>query len=223
MGTMRPGDRPRHHAGTSDAERQILHATERLLANTPLTELSVARILEEAQVSRTTFYFYFSSKYAPVTTLLSSIMDRIYEQVSLFTSGPHPGSGANALERGLDGAAQLFREHRMVLRATVEHWHSVPEIGELWLDVIERFTDAFAGEIERERAAGTAPPGIPSRELAAALIWSSERMLYVAGLGVDADLPDEERVLASLQAIWRAAVYGQSAPPPIHRGLRART
>ncbi|UXA11512.1 TetR/AcrR family transcriptional regulator [Mycobacterium sp. SMC-8] len=212
---MRPGDRPRLHAGTSDAERQILLATERLLESTPLTELSVASILKEAGVSRTTFYFYFSSKYAPVTALLSSVMDQIFEQVSLFTSGADSGDDANRLEKGLEGATQLFREHRMVFRATVEHWHSVAEIGELWLKVIERFTDAFASEIERERAAGTAPPGIPSRELAAGLIWASERLLYVAGLGVDADLPDEDRALASLLAIWQGAVYG-SAPNPLN-------
>jgi TetR/AcrR family transcriptional regulator, ethionamide resistance regulator len=210
---MRPDDRPRQHAGNSDAERQILLATERLLESTPLTDLSVAMILQEAQVSRTTFYFYFSSKYAPVTALLSSVMDQIYEQVSLFTGGPHPGSGEDALDRGLEGGVRLFRKHRMVFRATVEQWHSVREIGDLWLGVIERFTDAFASEIDRERAAGTAPPGIPSRELAAALIWASERLLYVAGLGVDDDLPDEDRALASLQVIWRGAVYG-AAPRP---------
>lgn len=211
---MRPGDRPRPHAGTSDAERQILLATKRLLESTPLTELSVARILQEAGVSRTTFYFYFSSKYAPVTALLSSVMDQIYEQVSMFTSGPHPGSGEDALDRGLAGGVRLFRENRMIFRATVEQWHAVPEIGKLWLDVIERFTDAFASEIDRERAAGTAPPGIPSRELAAALIWASERLLYVAGLGVDADLPDEDKALASLQVIWRGAVYGSATAHP---------
>lgn len=209
---MTIGDRPRNHHGTSEAQQQILAATERLLERTPLTELSVARIVEEAGVARTTFYFYFSSKYAPVTTLLAGVMDEIYDSVSAFTARPHNDKGGvpgrAALDRGLEGAAKVFGDHRMILRATVENWRLVPELRKLWLDVIERFTAAFAGEIDRERAAGHAPPGVPSRELAAALIWASERCLYVAGLGLDEDLPDEAQASRTLQTIWKSAVYG---------------
>lgn len=209
---MTTWDRPRAHDGTSETEQQILAAAERLLETTPLTELSVARIIDEAGVSRTTFYFYFSSKYAPVTALLTRVMDEIYERVSEFTGRPHnrtdQGAGPAALDKGLEGAAQLFRDHRMVFRATVEHWHAVPELRKLWLGIIERFTEAFATEIDRERAAGNAPEGIPSRELSAALIWASERCLYVAGLGVDDDLPHEDQALRALQAFWKGAVYG---------------
>src|SRR5438067_539922 len=79
--------------------------------------------------------------------------------------------------------------------ATVEHWHEVPELRTLWLGVIDRFTAAFASEFDRDRAAGHAPPGLPSRELAAALIWGSERTLYIAGLGVTNDLPHEDQAL----------------------------
>ena len=204
------GDRPRAHGG--DAEQQILAATERLLATTPLTKLSVARIVEEAGVSRTTFYFYFSSKHAPISALLTQVMDEIYGSVSAFTDRGDGddgiGDGFAALDRGLEGAAQVFRDHRMVLRAVVENWRLVPELRKLWLGIIERFTTAFAAEIDRERARGNAPAGIPSRELAAGLIWGCERVLYVAGLGLDHDIPNEDRALRTLQTMWKATVYG---------------
>ena len=198
--------------GPTATERQIMSATERLLETTPLAELNVARILTAAGISRATFYAYFTSKYGPVAALLEETMDQIYDSVGAFTqrSTADDGGGPAGLDKGLEGAAQLFRDNRMVLRATVEHWHEVPELRTLWLGVIDRFTAAFAAEIDRERAAGHAPPGLPSRELAAALIWGSERTLYIAGLGVTDDLPHEDRALRALQAFWRGAVYGHS-------------
>jgi AcrR family transcriptional regulator len=202
----------RSTASGSDARQQIVAATERLLETTPLAELNVAHILTEAGVARATFYVYFTSKYGPVVALLERVMDQIYDTMGTFTDrgDAQPGSGAPALEKGLEGAVELFRDHRMVLRATVDHWHEVPELRTIWLGVIERFTDAFAAEIDRERAAGHAPPGLPSRELAAALCWGSERCMYVAGLGVDADLPNEDGAMRALQQFWRGAVYGPS-------------
>jgi hypothetical protein len=144
-----------------------------------------------------------------VAALLEQTMDQIYDSVGAFTRrGADDGDGREGLDKGLEGAARLFRDNRMVLRATVEHWHEVPELRTMWLGVIDRFTAAFAAEIDRERAAGHAPPGLPSRELAAALIWGSERTLYIAGLGVTDDLPHEDQALRALQAFWRGAVYG---------------
>jgi hypothetical protein len=89
---------------------------------------------------------------------------------------------------------------------------AVTELRALWLGVMDRFAAAFSQQIDLERAEGYAPPGVPSRELATALIWASERCLYIAGLGVTDDLPDEERTVRALQALWRGGVY-QCAPP----------
>lgn len=196
-----------------EAREQILRATDRLLEHTSLAELNVARILVEAGVARTTFYVYFTSKYSPVVALLERVMNEIFDVMLAFTarSGDDVGSGEPVLEKALEGAVRLFRDHRMVLRATAEHWHAVPELRTIWLNIIERFTDAVAAEIDRERAAGHAPPGLPSRELAATLCWGSERCMYVAGLGVDEDLPNEDEAMRALQTFWRAIVYGPSA------------
>jgi AcrR family transcriptional regulator len=204
--------RPRVHDGSSEAERQILTATERLLDIIPLTELSVARILKEANVSRTTFYFYFSSKHGPVAALLKSIMNQIFQHASFVADRSGTGAGEQALDAGLAGAAQLFCEHGNLLRSVVEHWRSVPELGSIWIEVMNRIAGAFAEQIDRERAAGLAPPGTPSLPLAASLIWASERILYVAGLGVITGLPTEEDAIASIQSIWKGAIYGQKMP-----------
>jgi AcrR family transcriptional regulator len=209
----RSGDRPRPHAGTSDTELAIFEATERLLADVPLHELSVAQIINAAEISRATFYFYFSSKYAVVTGLLARVMDEIFEIVQPFVRRDEDISPGVALKSSLEGAIALWSSHRPALRAVHEHWNTTPELRELWIGVVERFTDAIAGEIDRERKAGLAPQGADGRQIAAALLWGTERCLYLAGLGVDPSLPDENQTLAPLMALWIGALYADSAAP----------
>src|SRR5438876_5694031 len=119
--SARQGDRPRHHQGTSEAESAIFGATERLLAEVPLHDISVADIIAEAQISRGTFYFYFSSKFAVVTGLLSRVMDEIYDTVRPFVerqTSESPEAPQVALRRSLEATVEVWAAHRATLRAT---------------------------------------------------------------------------------------------------------
>jgi AcrR family transcriptional regulator len=207
LASSRGGDRPRAHAGTSDTELAIFEATERLLAEVPLHELSVAQIIGAAEISRATFYFYFSSKFAVVSGLLARVMDEIFEVVQPFVDRPEGMSPEDALRESLTGATRLWASHRPAMRAIHEHWNTTPELRTLWISVVERFTTAVAAEVDRERASGIAPAGASARQIAAALLWGTERCLYVAGLGVDPDLGDEQRALAPLVAMWVGTLY----------------
>ncbi len=215
MGRARPviyGDRPRSHAGTSDTELAIFEATERLLAEIPLHQLSVAQIIGAAAISRATFYFfYFSSKFAVVSGLLARVMEEIFEVVQPFVRRQEGISPEEALRHSLRGATALWKRHRPAMRAIHEHWNTTPELRMLWISVVERFTDAVSAELDRERAAGIAPLGAGSRQIASALLWGTERCFYVAGLGVDPDLPDEEQTLEPLLALWVGSLYGGSS------------
>ena len=207
LASARSGDRPRSHAGTSETELAIFEATERLLSQVPLHELSVAQIISAAEISRATFYFYFSSKFAVVSGLLAQVMDEIFEVVQPFVRRTDDTPPEEALRRSLAGAIELWKTHRPALRAIHEHWNTTPELRALWLGVVERFTDAVAAEIDRERVSGLAPRGVDSRQIAAALLWGTERCWYVAGLGVDPDLPDEADTLEPLLALWIGGLY----------------
>jgi hypothetical protein len=112
------------------------------------------------------------------------------------------------LERSIGEVTHAWHRHRLVLRAVNHHWQTEPELRSLWLDVVERFVAAGAAEIERERAAGLISSPVPSRTLAATLFWGTERVLSVAGMGVEPDLVDEEAAVAPLVAMWRGTLYG---------------
>ena len=208
LAATRSSDRPRAHGGTSDTEVAIFDATERLLADVPLRELSVAQIISAAGISRATFYFYFSSKFAVLSGLLAKVMDETFEQVQPVIGRAGELAPEAVLEQSLSAAVKLWVTHRPALRAIHEHWTTTEELRTLWIGVLERFIDLAATEIDRQREAGLARPGVPSKELASVLIWGSERCLYVAGLGTDPNLPDEQSALAPLLAVWTAALYG---------------
>lgn len=203
----RPADRPRGHSGSSESEQLIFAATERLLAETPFHEVSVAKIIREAGVSRATFYFYFSSKFAVITALLSSVMEDIIASVTPFLERPADRTAAEVLRESMVAATTLWAEHRTLLRAVSEHWHEVPELGEQWTSLWGRAITLAAELLDRERAAGVAPAGPDSRHLAATLIWGTERVLYVSGLEDDV-FADERDCVESLIVMWHAALYG---------------
>jgi TetR/AcrR family transcriptional regulator, ethionamide resistance regulator len=209
LAATRSGDRPRSHGGTSDTEIAIFDATEQLLGEMPLHDLSVAQIITAAGISRATFYFYFSSKFAVVSGLLARVMEEIFTVVQPFTAREEGVPPEEALEKSLSAAIVLWASHRPALRAVHEHWNTTDELRTLWLDVVGRFTNAIASEIDRERTEGLAGGQADSRQIAAACLWGTECVLYVAGLGVDPLFPDEESALAALMAIWTGALYGR--------------
>ena len=208
--THRMQGRPRsvESAGVGAAEG-IYTATARLMEHQVFNDISVAQILTEARVSRTTFYFYFASKFTVLSGLLSRAMDDIFETVQPFLSRSADDAPEAALERSIRQVTQAWHRHRLVLRAVNHHWQTEPELRTLWLDVVERFVVAGAHEIDRERLDGMIASDVPSRALAATLFWGTERVLHIAGMGVEPDLPDEESAVASLVAMWRGTLYGR--------------
>lgn len=189
-------------------------ATERLLVDVPLHDLSVARIITEAKISRATFYFYFSSKYAVITGLLAGVLSEIYETVQPFI-GRNPDDPPDpALRESLTAATKVWADHRLVLRAAHEHWRAVPELRSLWLGVFGGFTDALAGELDRERKAGLLVPELPNRTIATTLLWATEGCLYIGGLGADPDMPEEKQLVEPLVALWVGTLYGRAPTAP---------
>ena len=191
------------------APQSIYAATARLLERTAFNDISVAQILDEANVSRATFYFYFSSKFTVLSGLLENAMNDIYVTVQPFLARSPEIPPEDALKRSLRNVTRAWHRHRPVLQAVTHHWHSDPELKALWLRIVERFVTAGAAEIERERAAGEITSTVPARTLASILFWGTERVLYIAGLGIEQTLPDEEAAVEPLVNLWHGTLYGK--------------
>jgi AcrR family transcriptional regulator len=204
--------RPRTHDRSTQVEQGIFEATQRLLTTNSARDVSVAHIIEEAGVSRATFYHYFSSKWEVVNTLASTVMANIFEHVQQYLTVDESVNRQEALRRSIVEGCEVWANNRAVLRAIVEHWREVPELGAMLAAILEPFRLGIAAELDRERAAGLAPQGPDSNQLVGALLWSSLSCLHVAGLAEVEEIPDEETVARLLITIWMGALYGD---PPV--------
>jgi AcrR family transcriptional regulator len=200
---VRAADARRRVSASSETEHAIFDATERLLGRMQLHDVSVAKITAEAEISRATFYRYFTSKDAVIAGLLAKVMDEIFDAIAQFVGASEDDRPGPILRDALAGGWQVWNAHQPVMRAVSENWHRVPELEQLWLSIIDRFSGAIAAQIDRERAAGLAPPGIDSRRLAAMLLWSTERLMYVA-----AREDDVAGTLGPVTDLWLQAIYG---------------
>ena len=201
-----PRRRPRRSTadGRRDVRATLLEATERLLAERALGELAVADILKEAEVSRATFYFYFESKHAILAALLERIVDDLHgATLPYFERGETPPE--QALRDAHRGLLALWREHAVVMRASLENWQAVPELRDAWGAIIARFTAAAAAQIKRDREASVAQPGPDAARLAGALIAMNERCVYYAVANGDPD--DDAALVDTLTYVWMAAIY----------------
>jgi len=188
----------------------ILDAAERLLAERPLAELTVADLLRAAGVARGSFYFYFESKEAVVAALLERIIDEVHD-ASLPWLDRGDTEPTEALGAAIGGSLALWRRHAPVMRATVESWQTTPAIRELWGEVLERFAAESAAQIEKDRAAGVAPDGPPARSLGWALVAMNERSFYFAV--ADGEPEQDDELAETLTSIWVSSIYGSGGRP----------
>jgi TetR/AcrR family transcriptional regulator, ethionamide resistance regulator len=211
---------PRRQHPTQGEQRElreaILQATERLLAERRFDELSVADILETADVSRSSFYFYFESKAAVLAELVRAAVDQALEVAEPWLDHDVGEPPRAALEHGTRGGARLWREHAPVLRAVVENWRTDPGLARLWTEMMDRFTSVAAQRIEHDRKSGRAPTTrADPHTIAALLTWMGERAYYLAAID-QPPFDDEARLIDALTDIWLAVIYNGPPAPRVN-------
>jgi AcrR family transcriptional regulator len=212
--------RPRAHTGEQDAEKAIFEATERLLSEQPLHELSVAQIITAAGLSRATFYHYFSSKFEVVAALMLRIFKDMYSETQTVLEAPWTDPGA-ALRSSLETGMETWFQHRAVINAVLENQHAVPALAKVWSAASAPFVAVLTDQIRREREAGRAIPGLPAEAIATMLVSGAERIFYVGSTGTDPRLATADQRLDAIVTILLAAIYG-SPTGPRESGRRSR-
>ena len=191
-----------------DRELAILTTAEQLMAQRPLSAISVDDLARGAGISRPTFYFYFASKDAVLLTLL----DRVVAEADAATQDAFRGRPSGPREgwrRAITAYYETFRAHRALTLAWAGARSTNAEVRELWAQVFEGWVRRCAEAIEAERARGAAPPGPPAREIAVALNSMNERVLYATFTG-DGPAVAESGAVDVLLEIWLRAIYGTS-------------
>jgi TetR/AcrR family transcriptional regulator, ethionamide resistance regulator len=191
-----------------DRELAILATAERLLAEKPLSAISVDDLARGAGISRPTFYFYFASKDA----VLLSLLDRVVAEADAATRnafGQPVGGPREGWRRAITAYYDTFRAHRSLTLAWAEARSSNAEIRALWAGVVETWVQRITAAIEAERTRGAAPDGPAARDLAVVLTSTNERVLYATFSG-DGPALAETEVVDVLLEVWLRAIYGTS-------------
>jgi hypothetical protein len=98
----------------------------------------------------------------------------------------------------------------------VENWRDDPQLGALWIALLDSYTDAAIARLEVDRAAGLlATTSVDIRHLVSGLTWLAERLYYLAAIGV-APFDDEDVLVQVLTETWTATLYGHRLPEPPH-------
>lgn len=192
----------------SGARDAILAATERLLVDRRLSELSVSDILAEAGISRTSFYAHFPSKTAVVAEGLRGVTDEVIVAVEPFLED-WANDPEQAIRISLERWVQLTTGHRALMRAVSEEWPHDAQLRTLWSEIMHGFTAGTAAVIRAARAAGRAPDGADPAALATCLIWGYERVLHLALVGEARGLPDPAAIVAPLSQLMVGGVFGE--------------
>jgi AcrR family transcriptional regulator len=193
-------------APESPLRRAILEATERLLQEETLDDLTVAQILEEADVSRATFYFYFAGKDDAFIALLTEVMGDFVPRFEAIMADVERRRSPR-LHQDIAGWLTIDPPRRAVMRNAVEEWPRRPDLCEAYLARQRRMAQALARAIDEDRAAGVALESIPSAQLAAGWIWTMERAWYRAVGGAE-HLHDLPAINDALAATLVSAIYG---------------
>jgi AcrR family transcriptional regulator len=198
---------------TGDEREQLIRETlESLLEEKSFHEISIDDLAKGAGISRPTFYFYFESKEAVLLSLLDEIVSQA-DAASDAAQAVMDQDPARFLRDSLSAYFHYFGAHRAVAVAGNEAGAANERVRVLWNGVRERWVAAASSAIEAERARGTAPEGIPSRDLAVALITMNEGVLFSAFAG-EQPAVDEDSVIDVITDIWLKAIYGGPPPAP---------
>ncbi|MEU4805955.1 TetR/AcrR family transcriptional regulator [Actinosynnema sp. NPDC023587] len=188
--------------------RAILDTAERLLQNRSLDDIAVDELAAGAGISRSTFYFHFSSREAVLHALSARVLDALYEAASSWLRrGSEPPEAA--IRRALGATLAVWRAHGPVLRAAVRARDTDPRVHEFWTGVARRFVDATAEQITIERDAGVAVGGPDARSLAAVLMSMNEQA-FLNRTAARRSAKKDRELVDVLAFVWLRSVYGDS-------------
>jgi TetR/AcrR family transcriptional regulator, ethionamide resistance regulator len=203
-GEGRRGPARRRRRTPEVAEREIIAAAESLLRERPFRELTVDEVMRRTELSRPSFYVYFTDRHQLVLKVVEHLGGELFTMSDRWLRGT--GEGPEIAREALDGIVAVYVEHGPVMRALADAAADDRGVDQAYNALVQTFIDATARHIEEEIATGRMLP-VDARETATALVWMMERYLNLS-LGRE-PLTPHETVADTLATIWTRVLYGR--------------
>jgi AcrR family transcriptional regulator len=186
--------------------RQILDGTRRLLADgAPVAKLTIDRIVDEAGVSRATFYACFTDKH--------ELIGRLAQESLAWRNEIHAEILADGeLNRGrLDELLRVivahWRANKPVLSAAVELAEHDAAINEAYRSAIGEIAEQASEQFRLRWAQDPVERPDDPDALATAFTWMLERLCHQV---VEDDESAETAAYAISEILWRTLTYRQT-------------
>jgi len=185
-----------------DVRAKLVEAIGELAAESAFRDLTVDVIARRAGLSRSAFYFYFRDKHDLLIAAAAEVADDLYVEADCWWHGQ--GEPGALVREALTGVASVYARHGRLLGLAVEVSTYDPDVRAFWRSLVERFVDATAEHLERERVAGRVG-SLDPRGTAESLVWMAERCFWLFLASSERSV---EAVVDQLAAVWMAAIYG---------------
>jgi len=185
------------------AEREIIAAAEALLRERPFRELTVDEVMRRTDLSRPSFYVYFTDRHQLVLRVVEHLGAELFSMSERWLRGT--GEGPQLAREALEGVVEVYAEHGPVMRALADAAADDPGVEVAYNAIVQGFVDATARHIEAEIAADRVLPLDPG-ETSRALVWMMERYLNLS-FGSE-PVADRQAVANTLTTIWVRVLYG---------------
>lgn len=197
-------------ASATEFRRRLSDAIERLVDDgSTYAELSVDRLVNEADIGRSTFYKYFGDK----TGLLSSLVDAVQNDFLRAANSwlaMTAGGAKSDYEESFGVIFSAYRAHRVVMRCIVEQAPQDPVIGNHFRDMMQVFVHAIQHHVERGQQAGVITNTQPAEQLAVWLTWMFEYgQMQLIG---PADRPALQKYTTTVTDIVWKTLYSEMSP-----------
>lgn len=191
----------------SKGERQrraILTALQGLLRYRPIAELTVGEIASSAKVTRSGFYFYFDTKYAPLAVLLSEAYDDWTSQSGILLRFANETPAAYC-RRCISSAAQTWKTHENVFVATFQAMPMDQTITDEW----NKWNAWAEGMLEEQIRRDFDNSGAfqDPRTLLKTLARMTQYELYKSRVDNYSDA-EQEKMIDALCHIWLISLWG---------------
>ncbi len=204
MTTPTPVSRRRSPSRGDRREQAILDGARALLETTPLSQITTDQLAAAADLSRSSFYFYFDSKSALLAALLDGLSAELAAENTPWLEAVGPDEAA--LRQATRHSVALWRTHGGLLRQAWRGDDGVPQLAAWRAELVERGTRRTAAKIERDRAAGLAPAGPPSAAVLAGAVLALKNDLLAQARPPQ----DDARVVEDLVVLTLRLLYGRA-------------
>jgi AcrR family transcriptional regulator len=180
---------------------QLLEVVERLIdEGESFTEISVERIVAEADISRTTFYVYFADK----GDMLSAWFADIAAEVAAGSSGwweMGAQSTREDLRGAIESAVNAYRPHIALMAASFHAAAYDATVHELTDAFMESNVASLCEHVIAGQKAGFVDPSLPAADVAVWLLWMAERGFHAIMRDVD-DAELQRQIDAYTAIVW---------------------